>query len=170
MTISDCIRRLNEGGEILKTLLKTFDRKDALYRPAPGKWNMLEIACHLLDEERYDFRVRVKHIAEKAAGDPPPIDPEGWVLSHDYAGKDYETVTEDFISERNISLQWLRTLNEEQLGNTFTHKLLGEVTARFFLVNWIAHDYLHIRQITFLKYSKLRQDSETELAYAGDWN
>jgi hypothetical protein len=35
--------------------------------------------------------------------------------------------------------------------------------------NWLAHDYLHIRQILRLKYEYLKSISEEDLSYAGEW-
>ncbi len=43
------------------------------------------------------------------------------------------------------------------------------MTAKMFLSNWLAHDYLHIRQITKLKYDYLKQLTNEDLNYAGNW-
>lgn len=33
--------------------------KEYTWRPYPEHWNLLEIACHLFDEEQEDFRARL---------------------------------------------------------------------------------------------------------------
>ena len=38
-----------------------------------------------------------------------------------------------------------------------------------FSPNWLAHDYLHIRQIIRLKFAYLQQLSKEDLSYAGNW-
>jgi hypothetical protein len=38
-----------------------------------------------------------------------------------------------------------------------------------FLHNWLAHDYLHIRQIIRIKYDYLKKTSGEILLYAGEW-
>jgi len=43
------------------------------------------------------------------------------------------------------------------------------MTASMFFSNWLAHDYLHIRQITRLKYDYLKQLTNEDLSYAGTW-
>ena len=37
------------------------------------------------------------------------------------------------------------------------------------LTNWLAHDYLHIRQIIKLKFDFLKDQSDEHLSYAGEW-
>jgi hypothetical protein len=43
------------------------------------------------------------------------------------------------------------------------------MTAMLFLSNWLAHDYLHIRQIIKLKFDYLEKMTGEGLSYAGDW-
>ncbi|MEM6429633.1 MAG: hypothetical protein AAF708_10365 [Deinococcota bacterium] len=42
------------------------------------------------------------------------------------------------------------------------------MSAQFFLENWLAHDYLHMRQVVKLKYDYLTADG-VNLIYAGTW-
>ena len=46
---------------------------------------------------------------------------------------------------------------------------MGPLSARFFLENWLAHDFLHMRQINRRKYEYLRAHVGNALDYAGDW-
>jgi hypothetical protein len=46
---------------------------------------------------------------------------------------------------------------------------LGRLSAGTFLSNWLAHDYLHIRQIIRLKYQYLQRQTRESLDYAGAW-
>ena len=43
------------------------------------------------------------------------------------------------------------------------------MSAENILANWLAHDLLHIRQITTLHWEYLSNMSESNLSYAGDW-
>ena len=43
------------------------------------------------------------------------------------------------------------------------------MTARLFLVNWLAHDELHLRQLIRYDYLSLQSDSGEDLSYAGTW-
>jgi hypothetical protein len=138
------------------------------WRQAPGKWNLLEIVCHLYDEEREDFRPRVQHALE-SRDPPPPIDPQGWVTSRNYAAQDYEAKLADFLGERTASIAWLHSLRSPRWDATFHHPQMGQVTARMFLANWLAHDHLHLRQIIRLEYERLKHESGEDLRYAGEW-
>ena len=74
-----------------------------------------------------------------------------------------------FLEERAQSVAWLRQLKDPAWGNTHQHPRLGELSAFFFLNNWLAHDYLHFRQITRLKHQYLKENSSNPLDYAGNW-
>lgn len=169
MKMESVISEFTNNGRVFKHLLNSTNSGEVLYRPAPGKWNLLEIACHLLDEERLDFRARMKHVMENPDEEMEPIDPQGWVTSHNYSEKDFAAVLKDFLSERENSLQWLASLTNEDLEKKLEHKIFGTVTVRHFMLNWLAHDYLHIRQIVALKYTFLKNNTGADLRYAGDW-
>lgn len=139
------------------------------WRPAPGKWNLLEIVCHLYDEEREDFRARVRYALESPGTPLASIDPAGWVKSRDYAAQDFAEKLAAFLRERDASIAWLRSLRSPRWDAAFEHPQLGRVTAGFFLANWLAHDYLHLRQITRLEYQRLQQEAGENLRYAGEW-
>ncbi len=169
MKMENIISEFTSNGRIFADLLNPKNSSEFLYRPSIEKWNLLEITCHLLDEERLDFRARMKHIMENPDKEMEPIDPQGWVNSHKYSDKDFETVLKDFLAEREKSVEWLAKLTKEDLDKKMEHKIFGTVTVRHFMLNWLAHDYLHIRQIIALKYSSLKNNTGADLRYAGDW-
>lgn len=155
--------------KIFKELLSGKTEIEYLRRPQPGKWNLLEIVCHLLDEEREDFRARVKHILEHPSEPMKPIDPAGWVTARNYAGQDYAKTLEAFLNERSNSVAWLQTLHDAHWENTHHHPTLGAMSAQLILANWLAHDYLHIRQFVRYQYQFLKEETGLDLQYAGNW-
>lgn len=157
--------RLTFGG-----LLKGISEEEYRWRPAENKWCLLEIACHLYDEERQDFGARLKSVLETPERAIPEIDPEGWVQERKYWDWDFDDTVEKFLFERKQSVEWLRTLREPKWKNAYNHPKFGPLSAQMFLANWLAHDYLHIRQIVRLKYQFLKDHVENvTLAYAGKW-
>lgn len=46
---------------------------------------------------------------------------------------------------------------------------MGPISAELIMVNWVAHDLLHIRQINRLQYGYLAAHSSEPLDYAGAW-
>jgi hypothetical protein len=140
------------------------------WKPAPEKWSLLEVVCHLYDEERENFRARLKHTLEHPELPLPATDPVGWVLSRGYAGQNYSEKVQAFLDERAQSIEWLRSLENPKWKNAYQHPTHGALSAEFFLANWLAHDYLHLRQIVSLKYHYLTAANiSTRFDYAGEW-
>lgn len=160
---------LSENLKTFRDLLSGALKAEYLYKPLPEKWCLLEIVCHLYDEERYDFRARTKHILENNQSALPPIDPVGWVKSRNYIEQEFEETLDKFLDERKKSVEWLKSLREPDWRNEYKHELFGMMSAEFFLTNWLAHDYLHFRQITSLKFNFLKHISGIDLLYAGEW-
>ncbi len=163
------IDELKRNKIVFKDLLEKIEKDIYLWKPALEKWCILEVLCHLYDEEREDFRARVMH----TLGDPEmpanPIDPVGWVISRKYMEQDYDNALQRLLSERDNSIVWLSNLKNANWDNTYQHPLLGNITAEMFLSSWLAHDYLHIKQITKIKYDYFKEISGDKISYAGDW-
>jgi len=163
------INKLAAYRKVFKGLLSGISSEEYLWRPAPEKWCLLEIACHLYDEELYDFRARVTSVLENPEASLPPGDPVGWVKSKNYIGQDYDLMVGKFLNERDESVKWLQNLISPLWNNEYKHPVLGPLSAEFFVANWLAHDYLHFRQINTVKYAYFKSLSGIELGYAGDW-
>ena len=163
------IEQLEKNKTVFQNLLKDENENMVLWKQTPEKWCLLEIVCHLVDEECYDFRFRAKWCHEHPNQIPPSIDPVGWVTKHDYIHQDYKVKLKQFLEEREHSVTWLQSLNDVNWDNTFQHPQLGTMSARLFMANWLAHDYLHIKQILRLKYDYLNHELGENLNYAGIW-
>ncbi|AUP79052.1 DinB family protein [Flavivirga eckloniae] len=169
MFIKEIIQQLENNQQVFKSLLMSKDEVAYLWRPDPKKWNLLEIVCHLLDEERDDFKTRVAHALNTPEEPLVPIDPEGWVEKRAYSTKNYDHMLFAFLEERKQSVVWLKSLADAKWDNELKHPELGNMSAKLFLTNWLAHDYLHIRQILRYNYHYLKQKTNLDLGYAGDW-
>lgn len=162
------IQELSSNHGAFKTLLQGLNSEHFLWKSAPEKWCLLEIVCHLNDEETEDFRTRTKQALENPKVAIKPIDPPGWVVQRNYIQQNYTQVLNKFLYKREESVNWLNSLSNPQWGNAVKHHELGKITAEMFLTNWLAHDYLHLRQIIKLKYNYLAEHSSGALNYAGD--
>ncbi|MCU0373602.1 MAG: DinB family protein [Ignavibacteria bacterium] len=160
---------LRKNLSVFESFLKNKEREEYLWKPAPEKWCLLEIICHLRDEETEDFRARTKHVLEAPSEPLPSIDPQGWVESRKYIMENYENALNSFLNERKESVEWLQTLSDSGWDNAYDHPKFGKMSAKMFLSNWLAHDYLHFRQITKLKFDYLQYLTSEELTYAGNW-
>ncbi|HEX2786391.1 MAG TPA: DinB family protein [Ignavibacteria bacterium] len=163
------IENLSQNYFVFEGMLKGLTKEQYMWRSAADKWCLLEIICHLYDEELYDFRTRVKHTLETPERELAPIDPTGWVKSRNYIEKDYNEMVEKFLGERKYSIEWLRTLQNPNWQNAHQHKEWGPLRADMFLSNWLAHDYMHFRQINNIKFLYLKETTGESLRYAGEW-
>jgi len=162
-------RELHQNKGVFQTLLSGVSKEGSLWSQNPTKWCLLEVVCHLHDEEREDFRTRVKCVLEDPNTPPPSFDPLVWVKERNYKGQNYNQVLSRFLEEREASVQWLRSLKNPTWTNTYNHPKFGPMSAYLFLSNWLAHDYLHFRQIIRLKFDYLKEKSGEPLTYAGTW-
>jgi len=169
MPVNKIIQELNKNKTVFEALLKNTHKTCYLWKPQADKWCLLEITCHLLDEEKEDFGARVKHVLKTPKQPMKPIDPEGWVIQRKYLEQDFHIMLAQFLEERTNSIQWLRNLKDPQWDNFYPHPKFGNLSAKMFLANWLAHDYLHFRQITRLKFQYLEAFSGENLNYAGGW-
>lgn len=153
-------------------LLLSLPPAETEWRPAPDKWNLLEVVCHLRDEEVEDFRTRTQFCLElpKKVTEglfPPPFDPTKWVTERKYAEDNYVMAVAAFLNERTASIDWLRSLDNPDWERGYVHKEAGLMKAEYFLTNWLAHDYLHLQQILRLKLGMLKVQADGDLQYAG---
>ncbi|MGH1433913.1 MAG: DinB family protein [Lewinella sp.] len=172
MTIQQAIpiiQELTTNQLVFTGLLQDANPKMILWRPQPEHWCLLEVVCHLYDEEREDFRQRIKLLLEDPTQPLPPFDPTKWVQERAYLAQDYTAKTAAFLKERTASITWLQSLTSPAWDNTYQHPKLGPMSAGLFLANWLAHDQLHIRQINRIKRAYLQQTTDIDLSYAGNW-
>lgn len=163
------IRELEINGKAIYELLHGVTPEQQLWRPAPDKWCLLEIVCHLYDEELDDFRARVNHVLTTPNEKLPASNPLAWSTERKYMDQDYQTTLAKFVHERKQSVAWLGGLQNAAWDNAYQHPTHGALKASMFLTNWPAHDYLHIRQIIRTKHLYLRHITGEDLGYAGDW-
>jgi hypothetical protein len=169
MNHSSIVTGLANNIEVYRQLLKNLDAGQIAYRQNISKWNLLEVVCHLLDEEKEDFGARVRHTLLHPELPLPSIDPVGWVISRNYAGRQFDEVVALFLLEREKNITWLQSLKNPNWKSTHQHPKFGSMSAEYFLANWLAHDYLHFRQIVKLKYDYTLYTTGISLNYAGDW-
>ena len=169
MNCSNIILQLQHNKGVFISLLSGVPKEEFLWKPHPEKWCMLEIVCHLCDEEREDFRTRIKCVLDSPEAAPPAINPVAWVKERKYIEQDFDQKLDEFYQERDISVSWLRSLQSPKWDNAYNHPTLGPRSGHLYLSNWLAHDYLHLRQIVRLKYDHLKELSGEDLNYAGNW-
>jgi hypothetical protein len=168
--VSYAAERLARQRAAVYALVAGVDTAQARWKPTPDDWSILEVINHLYDEERDDFRTRFDMTLHQPGVEWPPIDPQQWVIDRRYNERDFTESVQGFMTEREKSLAWLRSLGAVDLQTEYRHPVFGSMRAGDMLGSWVAHDCLHIRQLNELHYQFLAQFAGPfDVSYAGDW-
>lgn len=168
MDIQANIEHLTRSAAAIRALVENIVDAYARWRPAEGRWSIVEIVCHLADEEREDFRMRFALTLSDPGAEWPSIDPAGVVTTRDYNSRQIESALADFLSERSLSIAWLKSLTDPDLSIVHIHPRFGSMSAGDLLSSWVAHDLLHIRQIARIMHERVAHDaSPFSVEYAG---
>lgn len=164
------IGRLERFGEALPGVCACVNEADARRRPPSGNWSILEVVRHLVDEEREDFRARLRLTLE-GGGPWPKIDPASWAIARRYNEQDFGASIGEFVRERQDSVAWLRSLGSAvDWTRSYQHPTFGPVPAGDLLAAWAAHDALHLRQIAKRLHELAARDGAPHSTiYAGEW-
>jgi hypothetical protein len=155
----------------LESLIRPVSREQARWRADGKGWAIVEVVRHLLDEERDDFRKRIRLTLESPADPWPPIDPEGWARDRNYLESELIPTLEEFLEERRQSVAWLATLGAVDWNRSTQFSWPGgPMRAGDLLASWVAHDFLHARQLLRLHFRyRAHQCNPFGTAYAGSW-
>ena len=169
MNLEYFIDRFSKNRGVFESLMRGVSLEQVRWKPSPQKWSMLEVVNHLYDEEREDFRQRVELVLADPKQSWPPIDARGWVNTRGYNEREPDTSLNNFLAEREKSLVWLGTLSEPNWGNS-NEGANGTLTAGDLLASWLAHDFLHIRQLTRLHWQYVGEIADPyQTTYGGPW-
>lgn len=170
MKLHPFLVQMKHHGQAIEALAAGISPEQARWKPTPKDWSLLEVICHLADEEREDFRARVRWALGGGVDPWHSIDPQGWVTSRGYNQRDLAAAVADFSGERARSLAWLQELDEPDWSLAYPAPWGGEIRAGDFMAAWIAHDLLHTRQLVELHYAwTAAQVQPFSVQYAGDW-
>jgi hypothetical protein len=178
-------QELQNSTQMIRALLAGVEPDAARFKPGSETWSILEVMCHLYDEEREDFREHLDFILSTStsassvqrlkAGIHRPnkewhvIDTEGWVTQRKYNEQNFAEMREKFFAEREKSFAWLNELQNPDWEKTYTTPY-RTISAGEMFACWVAHDNLHIRQLVELRRARLENITKPyHLDYAGDW-
>jgi DinB superfamily len=169
MNLNYFIDRLSKNRGVFESLLSDVRLEQARWKPSPDKWSMLEVINHLYDEEREDFRQRIEIVLANPNQPWPRIDPRTWVTTRGYNERELDTSLKNFLAEREKSLAWLEQLSSPNWQNS-NEGPNGLLTAGDLLASWLAHDFLHIRQLARLHWQYVGAIADPyQTTYGGPW-
>ncbi len=164
-------KQLADNAQRIRALVEGVTDQQARWRPAADAWSILEVLCHLLEEEQKDFPVRLDYTLNRPGESWPAIDPAGWVVEHAYNEQNVDESLQAFLQERRASLVWLETLEAAPWQTTYAAPW-GAIAAGDLLISWAAHDLLHMRQLVELLWAYAYNEQQAgsySMRYAGEW-
>ena len=169
MDIQYSISSLDRFPAVLEALVGKLDEATYRFKPDLQTWSIVEVVCHLRDEEKEDFRLRLQMTFDDPQQPWPPIDPPGAAIERNYQAANPQQALQAFLRERAASLEWLRSLDSPNWEQAYQHPSVGPVPASRLLGSWAAHDLLHLKQITKRLFECTQLAAEHSLDYAGEW-
>ena len=138
--------------QTLKAALKGLSKKVLLWTPAPGKWSILEILCHMRDMEREAYLERYTRILAEPEPKLPDINGDAFAIERDYRGQKAAEVLRDWTRLRRESLRLLKKAKPEQWRRAGIHETMGRLTIDELVARHAAgNDVAHLAQIDAIK-------------------
>ncbi len=112
----------------LRAALKGLRKQDLTWTPAPGKWSILAIVCHLRDMERDAYLARYHRLLAEDEPHLPDLNGDELALERDYRSAKLMDVLREWRAARRESLKLLRAVKSEQWPRAGVHATAGPLT------------------------------------------
>ena len=153
----------------LKATLAGVSKKLVMWRPAPGKWSIHEIVCHMRDAERLGYLHRYTEILAKDNPTFPDVDGDALALERQYRRLNLREVLRDWRAARKECLAVLKKVKGTQWTRIGTHETAGPMSLETVLQRQaLGNDEAHLVQIENIKkrWDMLSRLQETPKAVA----
>jgi uncharacterized damage-inducible protein DinB len=138
--------------QALKASLKGLSKKVLLWTPAPGKWSILEILCHMRDMEREAYIERYTRILSENEPALPNLEGEALAILRAYRSQKAPEVVREWVALRRQTLQLLRKAGKAQWARAGIHATAGRLTMEDLIRRHaVGNDEAHLRQIEAIK-------------------
>ncbi len=128
----------------LRELLDSIGDARAGQSPAPRKWSVREILCHLADCEIV-FAFRFRQTLAEPHHVIQPFDQDVWAKN--YAAYDAESALAVFTAVRGFNEKLIASLPPEAFSKPVSHPERGTMTFQTVVETMGAHDLNHLGQI-----------------------
>lgn len=144
--LAELLELFRRGPEIVAVAATGAAGSELDYSPAPGKWSVRQILCHLADGEL----VGAARFRGVIAEDNPTImayDQDAWAEKLDYRRRKVSQALETFRMVRGETYELLKDLPESAYQRTATHSQRGPLTLLELVRIYAQHADKHARQI-----------------------
>jgi len=140
----DPVEVIGATPERLKSLLEKIGPAGADRAPAPGKWSVREILCHLADCEIV-FAYRLRQTLAQPNHVIQPFDQDDWAKT--YGAYETKAALNVFSATRLWNLALIRAATPEDLSKPVTHPERGAMTFQVVVETMAGHDINHLQQV-----------------------
>jgi uncharacterized damage-inducible protein DinB len=132
----------------LENLVQTIDAEALNRAPAPGKWSIREVLCHLADVE-VSFAFRLRQALAEDRHVIQPFDQDKWAAFYRHC--DAAAAVAVFSALRRWDLALIEALEPEAFAKTLNHPERGDMTIQVMIETRAGHDLNHLRQIEAIR-------------------
>lgn len=125
-------------------LIRNSDKAQLVRAPAPGRWSIRDILCHLADCE-ITFAFRLRQTIAEPHHRIQPFDQEDWASY--YSTLDAHDALDAFGASRRWNMLFIHTVGTAGESKPVLHPERGEMTFRTIVETMAGHDMNHLRQI-----------------------
>jgi len=136
----------------LQGALAGVPKKLLMWRPAPGKWSIHEIVCHMRDAERLGYLHRYGVILAKDNPTFPDVDGDSLAQERQYRRMNLREALRDWRAARKECLSILKKVKPDQWSRMGTHEVAGPMSLETILQRQaLGNDEAHLAQIKDIK-------------------
>ena len=143
----DPLEALAHTADHLRQMISTLEATRLVRRPAPAKWSIRDILCHLADSEIV-FGFRLRQTAAEAHHVIQPFDQDAWAAPA--AKLDAHAALDAFAAIRTWNLLFVHAVIPGALDKPVTHPERGTMTFQAIVETMAGHDINRTRQIEAL--------------------
>jgi|GEM_PF-899013 len=138
---------LEAGPKALARLLRVFPTERIDERLDENRFTAREVIAHLADIEEVHLG-RIRKAIQQPGYRFEPIDQDDRINSHHYGDKNIYHEAEVMESRREMTMDFLRDLTEEQLHTKLVEPDGEEIDIMTYAASIVSHDMYHIEQLT----------------------
>jgi hypothetical protein len=169
MELDHFMVRLKASAPRIRAVIERVSDEQVRWKPPPDSWSILEVICHLRDEQREDFRVFLDFTRHRPGEPRPRIAPQKWVTERKHKEQELGLALQESLTARLSSLDWHQGLTSPD-GEVTYEAPWGKTRAGDIFAARAAHDILHLRPLVRLHWAYTMARVEPyKVDYAGDW-
>jgi uncharacterized damage-inducible protein DinB len=130
--------------QAIRDLVAPLSSEDLERNPAPGKWNVREVLCHLADTEMV-FAFRIRQTLSEPDHVIQPFDQDRWAQT--YTAYDAVSALALFSAIRAWNIKLITSIPPAARDKTVTHPERGTMTLQTIIDTMAGHDLNHLVQL-----------------------